>query len=302
MPTHPHCFICGQPGAGYAVKGALAHGVVCRICGTYEISELATDLLRGSPDLMPGLSAYVRNANLRDETPVLSTDTWEAYAKRHRNTPVAAKLDRLLKHLEKQTKHRGSKVGVDGSKDYPLFDAATSSEVGYLLSGLVNRGDLDELSGGNHVITPAGWDRLTPPGGRGEPGACFVAMASDPKLSPLYDECIQPVVSGLGFTVIRVDRVEHNGNINDLIIAELRRCQFLIADFTFQRYGVYFEAGYAMALGREVVFTCRADEFTKGVHFDTRPYNHIRWTEPSDLKDPLRSRILATVTLPGDTT
>ena len=102
--------------------------------------------------------------------------------------------------------------------------------------------------------------------------------------------------------VVRVDRVEHNGNINDLIISERRRCQFLIADFTLQRYGVYFEAGYAMALGREVVFTCRDDEFEKGVHFDTRPCNHIRWKEPSAVVEPLRNRIRATVALPGDTT
>jgi hypothetical protein len=41
-----------------------------------------------------------------------------------------------------------------------------------------------------------------------------------------------------------VDRIEHNENINDKIIADLRACQFVVADFTGHKGGVYFEAGF----------------------------------------------------------
>ena len=59
--------------------------------------------------------------------------------------------------------------------------------------------------------------------------------------------------------------------------------------------GVYFEAGYVLALEREVIFTCQKKDFNNKVHFDTRPYNHIFWEKPADLRDQLTARIRATV-------
>ena len=56
---------------------------------------------------------------------------------------------------------------------------------------------------------------------------------------------------------MRVDFVEHNDKICDKIVAEIRTCQFLVADGTLQRAGVYFDAGFEMGLGRPVIWTCR---------------------------------------------
>lgn len=63
-------------------------------------------------------------------------------------------------------------------------------------------------------------------------------------------------------------------------MADLRRSEVIVADFTHHKGGVYFEAGFALGLDRTVVFTCRRDEFREGagVHFDTRPYNHLLWS------------------------
>jgi nucleoside 2-deoxyribosyltransferase len=96
--------------------------------------------------------------------------------------------------------------------------------------------------------------------------------------------------------VIRVDRVEHSENINDKIIADIRRAEFVVADFSFHPAGVYFEAGFALGLHRLVVWTCRQDEFkTDKVHFDTRPYNHIVWETEADLREKLTARVRALV-------
>ena len=161
----------------------------------------------------------------------------------------------------------------------------------------MRRDDLERptASSGGHCLTEQGWARLDPVVTGAEPGTCFVAMASN-TVDTVYDEGIRAaVVTDCGFTVTLVERIEHNQNINDVIIAELRRCQFMVADFTGHRNGVYFEAGYVHALGREVIFTCRADDFHDKVHFDTRPYNHIRWQKAADLRDQLTARIRATV-------
>jgi nucleoside 2-deoxyribosyltransferase len=124
-------------------------------------------------------------------------------------------------------------------------------------------------------------------------------MSFHPSLDPGFDLGIKPAVeTDCGFTVIRVDRVPHNDNINDRILAGVRTAQFVIADFTLQRQGVYFEAGFAMGLGRPVIWTCRQDDFAN-VHFDTRQFNHIVWAEPVDLRPKLAARIRATVALPA---
>ena len=88
--------------------------------------------------------------------------------------------------------------------------------------------------------------------------------------------------------------MEHNQKICDKILAEIRLCQFMVADFTLHRGGIYFEAGFAMGLGRPVIWLCRHDDVDK-THFDTRQYNHVLWESPAELRDKLTNRIRATI-------
>ena len=126
------------------------------------------------------------------------------------------------------------------------------------------------------------------------PGTCFVAMAFDPTLDPAHDEGIRPAVEACGLAVVRVDKIEHNGVVTDLILGEIRRAQLVVADVSLQRQGVYFEAGFAIALGRTVIWSCR-DTDLPNVHFDTRQYSHVVWATPADLRAKLEARIRATV-------
>ena len=59
-----------------------------------------------------------------------------------------------------------------------------------------------------------------------------------------------------------------------------------MGDFTGQRGGVYFEAGFAMGLGLPVIWLVRKDEVEK-LHFDTRQYAHIAYESAEDLKQKL---------------
>ena len=60
------------------------------------------------------------------------------------------------------------------------------------------------------------------------------------------------------------------------------------------RGGVYYEAGFAHGLNIPVIFSCRKD-LIKKIHFDTRQYNHIEWTEPEELREKLKNRIAAQI-------
>lgn len=48
-----------------------------------------------------------------------------------------------------------------------------------------------------------------------------------------------------GYVPTRIDNKEHANKICDEIIVEIRRSRFVVADFTGQRNGVYYEAGFA---------------------------------------------------------
>jgi nucleoside 2-deoxyribosyltransferase len=97
-----------------------------------------------------------------------------------------------------------------------------------------------------------------------------------------------------GLAPAEADRVAHLEKICDKIVNEIRGSQFVVADVSQHKPGVYFEAGFAMALNRPVIWTCREEDFDL-IHFDTRQYNHIKWRTPDDLRQQLADRILATI-------
>jgi len=201
----------------------------------------------------------------------------------------------VLQYLGDRSDHPGDQVGI-GPDDFVLFDAKTPSEVTFHLESLIDQGLIRRAPGDRFVVTSEGWKRLSSSAPGGTLGTCFVAMSFDPSLNEFYDNGMVPAIRDCGFAELRVDRVEHNDNITDRILAGIRSAQFMVADFTLQRQGVYYEAGFAQGLGRIVVWTCR-DTDRDNLHFDTRQMNHVIWTDAADLRRKLTDRIRATITL-----
>lgn len=83
-----------------------------------------------------------------------------------------------------------------------------------------------------------------------------------------------------------------NEKIDDKIIVGIRTAEFMVADVTLERPNVYFEAGFAMALGRPVIWTALRGEV---LHFDIRQFNFIEWDTPADLREKPRDRVQATI-------
>jgi hypothetical protein len=243
-----------------------------------------------------GLMAATREASDQQAEPLLLTSqNWEQIARQQFSSySITQKLRRLLEFIGNASQGRaGARVVINDQLDYPKFAAQSTDEYNWLRRALFEQ-RLVEINGDGLTLTLAGWEAFRPIRG-GALGTCFVAMAFDPALDAAYTQGIESaVVTDCKFTLVRVDRVEHNDNINDRIISEIRACQFLVADFTLHRNGVYFEAGFASGLGRPVIWTCRRDEM-RDAHFDTRPYNHILWDSPDDLRVKLANRIRATV-------
>jgi len=150
--------------------------------------------------------------------------------------------------------------------------------------------------GANHYgPTVDGWKQLEPsflPGG--DPGRCFVAMWFDDGLDSAYITGFARAIEGCGFKPYRVKEDPTNKGITDLVLSEIRRSQFVVADFTGQRPSVYYEAGFAHGIGREVIACCQTDHLSN-LAFDTRHLGHVVWNEPADLREKLSNSIRANI-------
>jgi hypothetical protein len=134
---------------------------------------------------------------------------------------------------------------------------------------------------------------------------CFVAMAFDRPDTDAIFVVIKRALKPLGIVPRRVDRIEHNDNIDAKIISELEEADLVIADLTYARPSVYFEAGYAQ---REipVIYTARRDHFREKdddphgnfyVHFDLKMRNIISWSSQNDpaFEQRLRARVVTVI-------
>jgi len=118
----------------------------------------------------------------------------------------------------------------------------------------------------------------------------------------LYDGQIEPVLRRNGVIPIIVNRRQSNDDLNNQIINELLKCDFCIADLTYTRPSVYFEAGFAQR-SVEVIYTARKDHLNRGapddrrVHFDLQMKPLIPWSTVTDrtFGTLLEKRLRATV-------
>ena len=216
------------------------------------------------------------------------------------------RAERLLRFLYGETTLLGKPLhfGWGDSSAWGLFihsESTSQDEARFLLDHLKQEGliTIEKVSGVLQVImTVEGLTRVAEQAAAPDSSQAFVAMWFDPSVDSLCSDGIEPAVRDAGYVPFRVDRQPTLHRIDDQIIAEIRKSRFIVADFTQgdtgARGSVFYEAGFAHGLGLPVIFTCRQDQYDD-LHFDTRQYPHIGWTEPADLREPLKHRIEALI-------
>ena len=211
---------------------------------------------------------------------------------------VQQKLDLLIRFLARITDHPGQRIEFDNAHDYSVACAKNLDEVMFYFNALVSRKLIEShqsFTGSSRpraTITAEGWNELSRLETLGEQSSsAFVAMAFS-HTRDQFEQAIGQAIKEAGYLPIRVDRIEHVNKIDDEIIARIRAAKFLVADFTMQRNGVYFEAGFMLGLGRPVIWLCDKSELDQ-VHFDTRQYNTIDYVSAEDLRMRLQVRIEA---------
>lgn len=294
------CFLCQQTAKIRRSQHGVAFLVDCPACGGYQIDNMiaGSQEFKDLVDEHYRLSALTRHASDRGERLKIGhpEELLEAIA----GPKPLDKLNRALEYMGDHQTRLDAPTNVSISRDFPLIVARDGAEFSHLLKMLEGMGYLhgEDWAFGNpnaYLVTPEGWSQLDRIGReRPDSDKAFVAMWLEESLRSAWEDGFKPALEAAGYVPTRVDLVEHNQKIDDLIIAEIRRSGLLVADFTGHRGGVYFEAGFAMGLGIPVIWTCKATDIEQA-HFDTRQYNHIVWAEPEELRTKLGVRIQATI-------
>lgn len=270
--------------------------VVCPRCGRFRIKKMGEfDLEHGSEEWPMRVACLLRHADLYGDREVeLTRENLPSFEQGWREHSVSEKQDALLLALAKMSKYPGYPVPLNRECDHVLAWCDREEEFDYHLQTLTDRGlvaapTMEPV----WIITPAGWDRIAQIGAKAHVSTdlVFVAMTFDPALSTAWTDGLQPGIAAAGYRPERVDTGHHAGKIDDRIMAMIREARFVVVDVTTQNRGAYFEAGFALGLDRQVIWSVRENDLAN-VHFDTRQFNHVVWTDPADLRDKIRDRVL----------
>jgi hypothetical protein len=181
------------------------------------------------------------------------------------------------------------------------FFAKDNPELGFILSSLIAKEYLegDVLWNGDgscrfkapYKITMNGWLEIEKSIHKNNSYQVFIAMSFDDKLIAVRNSIKKAIVDA-GLIPLVIDEIEHTNYIPLEIQNKIKSCGFMVADFTTQNHGAYFEAGYAMGKNIPVVWCCKDDD-KQNLHFDIRQYNNILWDNEEYLYNRLLKRLIA---------
>jgi nucleoside 2-deoxyribosyltransferase len=305
------CIICRRQSQSYSIENSTCILIDCPSCGKYGItSEFEFDSQRLDKEIKIKLSHLLVEYKLKKINPILlfsSTprnigkfiginyiDFLKGYPKE-----AIEIMDRVLLNISRLITHPADKIRIDENIKELFFSEDINSVI-YIIRQLASQGytTLTSSTPNDINIEAKGWQKIAELKKKPEGllNQVFIAMWFDKSVDKYYKDGIEKAIGdSIKYKVVRVDFIEHNNKICDQIIAEINKSKLVIADFTGDRGGVYFEAGYAQGLGIPVIWTVQ-EEWVDKLHFDTRQYNHIVYKDSEDLYKKLKARIEATFT------
>jgi nucleoside 2-deoxyribosyltransferase len=294
------CFICQNPSVNNSDLNPPDLTIDCPCCGKFRVLERAI-VKYWHKNI---LDRHICSGALREhheKGTIYSIEDLDLlkYSVSVPENPIE-QIDKLLLYVASKS-DSSDKVTTFNESDYSLAYAKHPHELSFLMRMAREIGYFDPSASearSARLSIPTGWNRVSElRKNEVDSKIAFVAMSFHKSTNDIWEFGIKPALEFTGYQPLRIDQTETNNKIDDEIIAGIRKSGFMVADFTNHRPNVYYEAGFAMGLGRTVIRTCREDQ-EKDLHFDTRQFSHILWSNPDDLKKKLINRIEATIPKP----
>lgn len=322
------CYFCGSD---CVTKQSIAayEEIQCQFCGNYIISFSALSTLEDYKNKRHIIAGYLEETrNSRNNPLKIYTDFPDTILNDYRIPKTTMeKLEKVLIYCYDKNEYIGQEfVTHNTSTDKIYFKSR------YYLNGETNRTGVaytrntDELIGILDTIADLGWIELKYTSDNSmhfilkaeglihaeqllktnlNSNKVFVAIEFHNDYEKRLNEAIKPACKECNFKAFIISDVLHNNNINNEIIVAIKRSKFVIADFTHNNHGVYYEAGYASGMGLQVIKTCNKNWFDKIIdntkhksklHFDVDHDNFILYSDNDDYKKKLKDWIRATIT------
>ena len=306
-----NCLICNPPKINSKITGEKQYK--CKRCGMFEIPS-PFDEIR-IPDLLNTetkrvlLSHTIRKMQKPHERIKLSEENVKNILKNGTLPTPPEQADNLILWLGKQTgANFGRATEISLIEIEAIMGAINATGVGAVLDYLEGKKIIGErkrpLANTQKIkLTFDGWEYYKElQRGSTDSKKVFMAMQFNEignrnyGLNIMFEEFKKNItIENINFELFRTDEEPKAGSIPDKLIVDILNSRFIIADLTYQNPNVYWEAGYAEALGKPVIYVCE-EKFYNERPFDIRHKQTIKWNKDNLNKtiEELKATIRAT--------
>lgn len=168
-----------------------------------------------------------------------------------------------------------------------LFDMSNSQHV-----DKVSREIVDRVSEMAKQLEREQTTTLREMGNTHVPGFVFIIMPMSREIDSLPDTlaAIKRACRAVGMRGSRIDDRANTGQITENIHSNIRLAEYVVADLTDERPNVYYEVGYANALGKPILLVAKAET---NIHFDLQGYRTQRYHNYGELEEGLKKWLRA---------
>ena len=330
MNNTTQCTFCGEKATAESDFSFLF--VECPICGRYE-TTIRSIVWKNKKDGVASYLYHNNSleAKNRDYNFYYFMGKYEAFVVRQEQYPFSAflsteevdafypktfsdRIDKILLAISKRTAYVGEVVDYSVNEMTSLLFVNRYDEEGKLLdkqkiecqrshlANYIREKNYANINYDNQSklyfveLKPDGWQRIDELQKNVSQYAknVFVAMSFAENMKPIR-ESIRKAITECGYIPRIMDEIEHNHKIVPEMLYEIIQSKFVIAELTGHNNGAYFEAGYALGNGKEVIQLCNKEKFSEDGHFDVKQVNTILWDNHDDLCERLINRIKATI-------
>lgn len=121
-----------------------------------------------------------------------------------------------------------------------------------------------------------------------EPDLVAVMMPFSPQFTPVY-QALREAVESMGLRCFRADDIWENHNIMDDVLSLIWRARIVIADLSDKNPNVFYEAGIAHTLGRDVIQIAQSMD---DVPFDLRAVRTLTYLNNGEGRLGLKSGVV----------